>query len=105
MVSYLSEQGGTPSALAWQIFQLAKSSALKIHVRHIPGKHNVLLDPLSLRGPVQMEWALDWSVFQALVAPFGLSPVIDLLVTHLNSRLSVFLCPLLDPAEFSVDTP
>ena len=49
-----------------------------------------------------MEWALVQSVFQAVVAHFGLSPVIDLLVTPLNSQLPVFSL-FLDPAVFSVD--
>ena len=50
-----------------------------------------------------MEWALDWSVFQAVIAHFGLSPVIVLLATPLNSQLLVFISPLLDPAAFSVN--
>ena len=51
-----------------------------------------------------MEWALDQSVFQAVVAHFGLLPVIDLLVTSLDSKLSVFISPFPDPAAFGVDT-
>ena len=56
--SFLSDQpgGGTHSALlcglAWQIFQLAQSLALKIQVRHILGKWNILADSLSRRSPV-----------------------------------------------------
>ncbi len=48
-----------------------------------------------------MEWTLDQSVFQAMVAHFGLSPVIDLLVTPLNSQLPVFISPFPDMAAFS----
>ncbi len=106
-VSYLAKQGGTHSALlcglAWQIFQLAESLSLQIQVRHIPGRQNVLADSLSRHSPVQTEWALDQSVFQAVVAHFGLSPVIDLLATPLNAKLPVFLCPFPDPAAFGVD--
>ena len=51
-----------------------------------------------------MEWALDHVVFKAMVAHFSLSPVIDLLLTPLNSQLLVFISPFLDLAAFSVDT-
>ena len=82
---------------------VAQSLAIEIQVPQILRKHNVLADPLSWRGPVQMEWALDRSMFQAVVAHTGLSPVIDLLVTPLNSQLPVFLSPFPDPAGFSID--
>ena len=44
-----------------------------------------------------MGWALDQSVFQDVVVHIGLSPVIDLLATPLNSKLPVFISPFLDP--------
>ncbi len=91
-------------SLAWQIFQLAQSLALEIQVHHILGKWNVLADSLLRRSPVQTEWALDHIVFQAMVANFGLSPVIDLLATLLNSQLPVFISPFPDLVTFSVDT-
>ena len=50
-----------------------------------------------------MEWALDQSVFQAVVVHFGLSPVIDLLTTPLISQLPVFLSPFLDLTAFRID--
>ena len=106
-VSYLTRQGGTHSALlcslAWQIFWLAQSLALEIQVHHIQGKRNIIADSLSGRSPIQMEWALDHIVFQAMVAHFGLLPVIDLLVTSLNSQLPVFICPFPNPAVFGVN--
>ena len=42
-------------------------------------------------------------VFQAVVAQFGLPPVIDLLVTPLNSQLPVFISPFADPAAFGIN--
>ena len=106
MIVYLTKQGGTHSALpcrlAWQIFQLAQSLAFEIQVHHITGKWNVLADSLLRICPLQTEWALDHVVFQALVAHFGLSLVIDLLATALNSQLLVFISPILDLAAFGV---
>ncbi len=76
MILYLTKQTGIHSALlcglAWPIFQFAQSLALKIQVRQIPGKCNVLMDFQSWRSPVQTEWALNPSVFQAVVAHFGI---------------------------------
>ena len=77
--------------------------SLEIQVLHIVGKQNVLADSLSRRSPVQIELALDHIVFQAMVAHFGLSLVIDLLATPLNSQLPVFISPFLDPAAFGVN--
>ena len=51
-----------------------------------------------------MEWALNQSVFQAMLVHFGVLPVINLLVTPLNSQLPVFFSPFPDPAAFGVDT-
>ena len=46
-----------------------------------------------MRNPVQMKRALAHIVFQAMVAHFSLSPVINLLATPLNSQLPVFSGP------------
>ena len=62
------------------------------------------LDSLSMRNPVHVDWALDHGVFPVVVAHFGLSPVIDLLVTPLNSQLPVFISPVPDLAAFGTDT-
>ena len=42
-------------------------------------------------------------MFQAVVALFGLLPVIDLLATLLKSQLLVFISPFPDPATFGID--
>ena len=103
--SFSSDQlgGGTHSALlcglVWQIFQLAQSLGLEILVHHIPGKWNILTDSLSRRSPVPTEWALDQSVFQVMVAHFGLSPVINLLATLKNSKLPVFISLVSMPSQ------
>ena len=49
-----------------------------------------------------MRWALDPSAFQAVVAYFGLLPVMGLVATPLNLKLLVFLSPFCDQVAFSV---
>ncbi len=54
-------------------------------------------------GSVLRAWALDKSMFQSVVGHFGLSPVIALMVTPLNARLPVVLCPFTDLAALCVN--
>jgi hypothetical protein len=78
---------------------------LRLHlvVRHVPGKLNVLADSLSRTlAPVNTEWELLQSVFQAITFQWG-SPHVDLFATSLNYKLQVFVSPVIDPKAYAVD--
>ncbi|VDI49919.1 Hypothetical predicted protein [Mytilus galloprovincialis] len=76
---------------------------LQIVVRHVPGKLNVLADALSRTlTPVNTEWELLQSVFQAITLQWG-SPHVDLFATSLNYKVQVFMSPVPDPKAYAVD--
>ncbi|CAG2193387.1 unnamed protein product [Mytilus edulis] len=76
---------------------------LIIVVRHVPGKLNVLADALSRTlTPVNTEWELLQSVFQAITLQWG-SPHVDLFTTSLNYKVQVFMSPVPDPKAYAVD--
>ncbi len=95
-VSYLTKHGGTHSALLCGRFSAGAELSLQDTGSPFLGKWNVLTDSLLRRNPAQTEWALNLSVFQAKVVHFGLLPMIDLLMTPLNSKLEVFISPFLN---------
>ncbi|VDI47075.1 Hypothetical predicted protein [Mytilus galloprovincialis] len=71
--------------------------------RHVPGKLNVLADALSRTlTPVNTEWELLQSVFQAITLQWG-SPHVDLFATSLNYKIQVFMSPVPDPKAYAVD--
>ena len=85
VISYINKQGGTYSPNlcieVWKILHWCLEYDIVIRVYHIPGKFNILADPLSrLDRPLKTEWALDQlvanSVFQILNYPN-----VDLLAT------------------------
>ena len=76
VVAYLRNQGGTHCyelyLLAREILLLCNQLHLQIVVRHVPGKLNVLADALSRTlTPVNTEWELLQSVFQAITLQWG----------------------------------
>ncbi|CAG2224371.1 unnamed protein product [Mytilus edulis] len=71
VVAYLRNQGGTHCyelyLLAREILLLCNHIHIQIEIRHVPGKLNVLADALSRTlTPVNTEWELLQSVFQAI---------------------------------------
>lgn len=106
-VSYIRRQGGTHSTLlcglAWQIYMLAEELNLSVSINHIPGKRNVLADALSRAQPIQTEWQLSRTVFQAVLSQLNLSPLVDLMATPENTQLPVFICPYPEPEALGVD--
>ena len=67
------------------------------------GNSNVLADSLSRKlAPVNTEWELFQSVFQATTLQWG-SPHVDLFATSLNYKLQVFVSPVPDPKTYAVD--
>ncbi|CAG2218948.1 unnamed protein product [Mytilus edulis] len=106
-VAYLRNQGGTHCyelyLLAREILLLCNHLHLQIVVRHVPGKLNVLADALSRTlTPVNTEWELLQSVFQAITLQWG-SPHVDLFATSLNYKVQVFMSPVPDPKAYAVD--
>ncbi|CAG2229470.1 unnamed protein product [Mytilus edulis] len=107
VVAYLRNQGGTHCyelyLLAREILLLCNQLHLQIVVRHVPGKLNVLADALSRTlTPVNTEWELLQSVFQAITLQWG-SPHVDLFATSLNYKIQVFMSPVPDPKAYAVD--
>ncbi|CAG2229302.1 unnamed protein product [Mytilus edulis] len=89
--------------LAREILLLCNHLHLQIVVRHVPGKLNVLADALSRTlTPVNTEWELLQSVFQAITLQWG-SPHVDLFATSLNYKVQVFMSPVPDPKAYEVN--
>ncbi|CAG2193457.1 unnamed protein product [Mytilus edulis] len=89
--------------LALSHFQSLLQNKSLIVVRHVPGKLNVLADALSRTlTPVNTEWELLQSVFQAITLQWG-SPHVDLFATSLNYKVQVFMSPVPDPKAYAVD--
>ena len=61
-----------------------------IRVRHIPGKFNILADPLSrLDRPLKTEWTLDQSVANSIFQMLNY-PNVDLFATRFNHKLPLY---------------
>jgi hypothetical protein len=72
-------------------------------MRHIPGRLNALVDPLSRSlAPVNTEWELYQAVFQSIVLHWG-NPTIDLFATSLNFKVTTVVSPVPDPRAYAVD--
>jgi hypothetical protein len=107
VVAYLKNQGGIH---CYSLYQLAKDvlilcsqSQIRLVVRHIPGRLNVLADSLSRSlAPVNIEWELHQAVFQSIVLHWG-KPKIDLFATNLNFKVTTFVSPVPDPRAYAVD--
>ncbi|XP_071123791.1 uncharacterized protein [Mytilus edulis] len=107
VVAYLRNQGKTHCSelylLAREILFLCNHLHLQIVVRHVPGKLNVLADALSRTlTPVNTEWELLQSVFQAITLQWG-SPHVDLFARSLNYKVQVFMSPVPDPKAYAAD--
>ena len=107
VVAYLQKQGGTQSAslylLCKEILLLCDSLSIRLSVRHIPGKQNILADMLSRSlTPVNTEWELHPSVFHRITLMW-FKPMIDLFATCLNNKLPTYMSPIPDPKAYAVD--
>jgi hypothetical protein len=85
--------------LIWQFLHWGDNLHLNVQIRHIPGRLNVLADPLSSHS-------------QGLVTPsLGLSSNLHTLgtsddrsfATRWNRKLSTFVSPVPDPEAWAVD--
>jgi ribonuclease HI len=102
VVAYLKNQGGTHCYSLYQLAEdvliLCSQFQIRLVVRHIPGRLNVLVESLSRSlAPVNTEWELQQAVFQSIVLHWG-NPNIDLFATSLN-----FVSPVPDPRAYAVD--
>jgi hypothetical protein len=81
VVAYLKNQRGTHCCSLYQLAKdvliLCSQFQIRLVVRHIPGRLNVLADSLSrFLAPVNTEWELHQAVFQSIVLHWG-NPNID----------------------------
>jgi hypothetical protein len=107
VVAYLKNQGVTHCYSLYQLSKdvliLCSQFQIRLVVRHIPGRLNVLADSLSRSlAPVNTEWELHQAVFQSIVLHWG-NPNIDLFATSLNFKMTTFVYPVPDPRAYAVD--
>ncbi|MEW8547329.1 MAG: reverse transcriptase domain-containing protein [Candidatus Thiodiazotropha sp.] len=107
VVAYLRREGGTHSPTlcmeVWETLNWCDQKNIKILVRHIPGKTNILADRLSrLSKPISTEWSLDQTVCNMILAATGY-PNIDLFATRLNKKLPVYVSPIPDDRALAID--
>lgn len=107
VVSYIRKQGGTFAPhlclLVWDLLRWCDSEAIRLSVRHIPGKLNVVADSLSRAGQiVHTEWSLCPSVFSQICLVFD-RPQVDMFATRWNAKLPTFVSPFPDPSAFGID--
>ena len=107
VVAYIHKQGGTHSPslclLAWHLLLFCQDRNIRLSVRHLPGRLNVIADNLSRSSrPLLAEWSLPMDV---LLPIFHLweRPMVDLFATRWNARLPLFVSPVLDPSAWAVD--
>ena len=107
VVVYMKNQGGTHCYSLYQLTKdvliLCSQFQIRLVVRHIPGRLNVLVDSLSKSlAPVNTEWELHQAVFQSIVLHWG-NPNIDLFATSLNFKVTTFVSPVPNPRAYAVD--
>ena len=107
VVSYINKQGGTHSpnlcVEVWKILSWCLEQDIVIRVRHIPGKFNILADPLSrLDKPIKTEWALDQTVANSVFQMLNF-PNVDLFATQFNRRLPLYVSPVQDYKALAID--
>jgi hypothetical protein len=72
------------------IFRILTTLDIRLHVAHIPGKENVLVDALS-RMEVTGDYVLDQGVFQQAIQLLGVMPTVDLFAHKYNNKLPRFV--------------
>jgi hypothetical protein len=72
------------------IFRILTTLDIRLHVAHIPGKKNVLVDSLS-RMEITGDYALEMNVFLQAIQLLGVSPTVDLFAHKLNRKLERFV--------------
>lgn len=89
-VSYIKKQGGTRSrrllGIAQDIWNLAETNNMTLHVSHLAGKSNLRADALSRMKTTDSEWSLHPLAFKKICLRWG-QPVMDLFASSINARL------------------
>lgn len=107
VLAYLKNQGGTRSPslsqAAARILFWCRRMRIKLSVRHLAGKRNVLADALSRSDrPIPSEWSLHPQVAKAILDLWG-NPLIDLFATCKNHRTPLYVSPFPDEKAWGVD--
>ena len=101
VVAHVKKQGGTVShslcSLASHLVRWTERLDIHLDARYLPGQSNVLADLLSRQDQViGTEWSLHPQVATALLRAWG-SPSLDLFMTRLNAKLSLYCSLVPDP--------
>ena len=106
VVAYINNEGGTRVRflcdLAIQLLTVCQIADIRLRVRHIPGRLNVIADGLSRDRTFPTEWTLAQAVFQRLLARFP-TMQLDLFATRFTTRLPMFISPFPDDLACGVD--
>ena len=107
VISYLSRQGGTHSPNlcleVWNLLNWCLQNRIRLTIRHIPGKFNILADRLSrINKPISTEWSLNQKIANAIFHMTNF-PNIDLFATRLNHRLPLYVSPIPDEKALAID--
>jgi hypothetical protein len=76
--------------LTREIFKILTTLDIRLHVAHIPGKKNVLVDSLS-RMEITGDYALDMGVFWQAIQLLGVNAMVDLFAYRVNRKLERFV--------------
>jgi hypothetical protein len=107
-IAYLRNQGGTLSRqmsdLALQVCMWAELNHVTLIPRHLPGHLNVLADQLSRKNQIlTTEWSLHQTVADKVFLHWG-KPTVDLFALKCNSKLAIYMSPVLEPETWKVDS-
>ena len=106
VVSYINKQGSTRSAelctLMRRILTWCNLNNITLGASHIPRSLNVIVDDLSRRNQIQPTRVVLIPQIFKQVSKIWESPQVDLFVTSLNTKLPLFISPILDPQAWTV---
>jgi len=100
-ISYINRQGGTIEELneiARRIWNMAVKAKAWVQARYLPGRYQVIADPISRRKANQYDWALSRETFNYLTVILG-SPQVDLFATNKTAKCPQYV------AWFPEDNP
>ena len=107
VVAYINKQGGTHSAemcpLLWKIMTWCHHYQITLKARHIPGRLNVMADPMSRSNQVQStEWSLHPQVFKQ-ICQNCFTPHVDLFATRLHHKVPLYVSPVPDQHAWDIN--
>ena len=107
VVAYIRHQGGTHSTElseeVWNVLNLCLAQNIHLLAKHLPGRFNTLADRMSrIDKPISTEWSLNQEIANKIFQIMDF-PSIDLFATRLNHRLPLYVSPIPDQKELSID--